>query len=61
MILAYLTSCSLQGNKWMERLSLSSTLIRLRRVYGLGEEAERKTADVTTVGKTSTGGCMIMN
>ena len=61
VMLAYLTSCSLQGNKWMERLSLSSTLIRLQRVYGPGEEAGRKTAEFTTVGKTSTGACMIMN
>jgi len=39
----------------MERLSLSSNLIRLQGVKGTGEEAGRKITSVTNVGKASTG------
>lgn len=44
----------------MERLSLSSILIRLQGVNGSGEEAGRKITSVTNVGKASTGVYMRM-
>lgn len=59
-MLAYLTSCNLQGKEWMERVDLSSTVIRLKGVNRPGEEAGRKITGVTNMGKPSIRICMRM-